>query len=178
MKVLVIDIDYTFNKNQEPVIRIYGKKVGGSVEGEDVVLHVRNFEPYFYCSGEDISISEINEVLGGYVKRVEVVKKYKPIGYQREKIDMFKIILKNPRVTPECRKMLVENMGDKISGIYEADVLFRNRYMIDRGIDGMSVVEFNHIGKELSNYGLNCNEMYIVGLDEIKMTDEKVDFEY
>lgn len=178
MRLVVIDCDYTFNKNQEPVIRIYGKKVGGSVESEDVVLHVRNFEPYFYCLGEGIRISEINEVLGGYVKRVEKVKRFLPIGYQSEKVDMFKITLKNPRVTPECRKMLSEGLGDRVEGIYEADILFKNRYLIDSGIDGMSVIEFNEIGKGISNYGLNCNELYIVDMNEIRMTDEKVDFEY
>jgi DNA polymerase I len=134
-------------------------------------------EPYFYFSG-DTTIEEIEYILKGYIKRAEVVKKFRPIGYQCEKVDMFMVTLKNPRNTPECRKLLSIALGDKIEGIYEADILFRNRYLIDSGVNGCSIIEFDNVGKDLKGYGLNCKEMYIVGKEDIRLTDERMNFEY
>ena len=170
MKLIVIDADYTFNRAGEPVIRLYGRKVEGN-EGE-VIVHVKGFEPYFYCEG--IIEEDVLGVAGEYVKRIEKVMKYKPIGYQTEKSEMLKVVLYNPKLTPEVRGLVEEKGGI----VYEADILFRNRYMIDSEIVGMGVIEFNHVGKELGGYGLNCGELYITGTEDIRVIDEVVNIEY
>mgnify|MGYP002067671151 CR=1 FL=1 len=141
MKLLVMDVDYRSNRSGEPVIRLFGKKVGTSDEGKDVVLHIKEFEAYFYANVEWSVKKDIEEALKTYVKRIELVKRYKPIGYQTEKVEMIKIVLVNPKATPECRKILEEIRMQ----IMEADVLFKNRFMLDTGISGMSVVFFDHI---------------------------------
>lgn len=169
MKIIVVDADYIFNRAGEPVIRIYGRKVEGS---EEVIVHIKGFEPYFYSEG--IIESDILEVAGEYIKRIEKVMRFRPIGYQVDKVEMLRIVLYNPRVTPEVRG-LVETKG---GFVYEADILFRNRFLIDSGINGMSVIEFNEIGKELPGYGLNCNNLYIMGMDDIRAMDEIVSIEY
>lgn len=170
MKVIVIDADYTYNRNGEPVIRLYGRKISGS--GGEVIVHVKGFEPYFYCEG--ISEEDVMGAAGEYIKRIEKVMRYRPIGYQVDKVEMLRVVLWNPRVTPEVRG-LVEKAGGMV---YEADILFRNRFLIDSGINGMSTIEFNEIGKELGDYGLNCKELYIMGMEDIRALDEIVSIEY
>jgi len=175
MKLLIIDADYLSNRAGEPVIRLYGKKVDTHDEGKDVILHAKGFEPYFYANVEWSAKEEIEKALGSYVKRIELVKRYKPIGFQSNKSEMIKIVLFNPKSTPECRK-IVESMDIQIM---EADVLFKNRFLIDTGISGMSVVEFDQIGKELAHYSnLNCHELYIVNYKDIRITNDKVNIEY
>jgi len=174
MKLLVIDIDYHPNRIGEPVLRIYGKIVGTSDEGKDVILHAKGFEPYFYANVEWLAKDDIEKTLGAYVKRIELVKRYQPIGYQTNKSEMIKIVLFNPKATPECRKLLEEIDIQ----VMEADVQFKNRFSNDTGIGGMSVITFNQFGKELANYGLNCNELYIVNYKEIRVIDEKVNIDY
>ena len=175
MKLLVIDADYLSNRAGEPVVRLYGKKIGTSDEGKDVILHAKNFEPYFYANVDWTAKEDIEKALGAYVKRIELVKRFQPIGYQVDKSEMIKIILFNPKATPECRK-IIEAMDIQVM---EADVLFKNRFLIDTGIAGMSIVEFDQVGKELLHYSsLNCKELYIVDYKQIRVTSDKVNIEY
>ncbi len=170
MRIVVLDCDYTYNRKGEPVIRLYGRKVGGNEE--EVIIHVKRFEPYSYCEG--ISEEDVIGAAGEYIKRIEKVMRYRPIGYQVDKVEMLRVVLYNPKVTPEVRA-LVEKAGGIV---YEADILFRNRFLIDSGINGMSVIEFNEIGKELGGYGLNCEELYIMEMEDIRVIDEIVSIEY
>lgn len=173
MKVIVVDIDYTYNRSGEPVIRIYGRKISGATDNDsEIVVHVNGVEPYFYCEG--LSEEDVLGVAGEYIKRIEKVGRYRPIGYQVDKVEMLKVVLYNPKVTPDVRSLVEEKGGL----VYEADILFRNRYMIDSGIVGMGVIEFNEIGKELEGYGLNCERLYIIGKEDIKVLDEIVNIEY
>uniref|UniRef100_A0A6M3X4A9 Putative DNA polymerase n=1 Tax=viral metagenome TaxID=1070528 RepID=A0A6M3X4A9_9ZZZZ len=181
MKFVVLDADYTFDKKNTPVVRLFGKNV---VNEKDICLHVYGFEPYIYIGCPDeLEFDEFKKVienrLHGYYKRIEIVKRYMPIGYQVEKCDVLKFVAYNPRVIIDVRKMLVEFI-EEISddNVYEADILFRDRFMIDMGIDGMSTIDFNHVGKELENYGVNSSEMYIIGLNDFKIINEKVNIEY
>ncbi len=174
MKILVIDTDYISNRAGEPVIRLYGKKIGTADEGKDVVLHAKGFEAYCYANVGWSAKEEIEKALGAYVKRIELVKRYQPIGYQTDKSEMIKIVLHNPKNTPECRKIL-EEMDIQVM---EADILFKNRFLNDTGITGMSIIFFDHTGKELKNYGLNCNELYLVDYKDIKLTKDEINIEY
>ena len=175
MKLLIIDADYLSNRAGEPVVRLYGKKIGTHDEGKDVILHAKGFEPYFYANVEWAAKEDIEKALGAYVKRIELVKRFQPIGYQIDKSEMIKIILFNPKSTPECRK-IIEAMDIQAM---EADVLFKNRFLIDTGIAGMSIVEFDQIGKELAHYSnLNCHELYIMNYKDIRVTNEKINIEY
>lgn len=179
MKLLVVDCDYTYDRNNNPVIRLYGKNIDND---ENIVLHVLGFEPYIYISSGEFNIFElekkVNELLKGYIKRIEVVKRFKPLGYQNEKTNMLKVVLFNPRTVPDVRRIAKEKIPEITdSVIYEADILFRDRYCIDNGINGMSVIWFE--GKNLENYGVGCNILYICELkDVVVMKDEKILIEY
>ena len=184
MKMIVIDADYTYNRNSEAVIRLYGKIVGGNNEGKDVVLHVLGMEPYFYCDNAGLDIFQLQKtvevVLKGYAKRVEIVMRYRPICYQVQKTPMLKITLFNPKTTPEAREMLKRSIPEITSSyLYEADIVYTNRFMIDMNINGMDIIEFNEKGKELQNYGLNCENLFILHRSEIKVIkDEMIKIEY
>lgn len=179
MKILVIDADYTYDKENNPIIRIYGKEI---VSGEDIVVHVRGFEPYFYVDNCGFDVVELKEMIlkefKGYIKRIEIVKKYRPIGYQEKKIDMLRIVLWNPRVTRDLRKLITEKLGIDDDKIYEADILFRDRFLTDTGIDGMGIIWFNQMDKEQENYGLGCNKLYIVDINDIGSVKEQVRIDY
>lgn len=174
MKLLVIDCDYLMNKAGEPVIRIFGKKYDCHDEEKDVVLHARGFEPYCYANIGWNSKEIVESAIKEYIKRLECVERFQPIGYQVKPSEMLKIVLHNPKHTPEVRKIL-ENLSIQVM---EADVLFKNRYLLDNGISGMSVVEFDEIGKELKNYGLNCDTLYITNYKDIRPTADVVNIEY
>lgn len=173
MKGIVIDADYLSNRAGEPVVRLYCKKIGTSDEGKNFIAHIKGFEPYFYVNSGSDEKENIEEMLKEYVKRIEIVEKYLPIGYQTKKTEMLRVVLYNPKNTPECRRICEEKYS-----IFEADILFKNRFLIDMDISGMSVIMFDEIGKELKNYGLNCGELYIVDKNEIKLTTDKINIEY
>lgn len=188
MKLLVIDSDYTYSVDNKPIIRIYGKKVGGVREDrseEDIVVHIYGFEPYIYVDdcGFDVGVLKgmIEKELRGYIKDVSIVQRYKPMGYQLVKSSILKIVLWNPKVVPEVRRLLVDKIEEiSDSKIYEADIVFRDRFLIDIGIDGMSIIEFNEVGKRLKNYGVGCSGgLYMVEVNDIKICkDEVVKVEY
>lgn len=180
-KMLLFDADYTYNRQNEPIIRLYGKVVGGGDEGNDIVLYIAGFEPYLYLDNCGYQIDElvriVESVAKGYVKRVEKVYRYRPIGYQPVKSEMLKITLHNPKVTPDVRAMLPEKItGVTDEFIYEADILFRDRFMIDMQISGMDVIEFD--GDLLEGLNLGCSNVYISNVDGIRKVDAVVEIEY
>ncbi len=180
IKLLVIDCDYTFNRINQPVIRLFGKNVN---DGEDVILHVTGFKPYIYLGDCGMDIFELKKIVEekfrSYIEEVQIVKKFKSIGYQIEKSNFLRLVLYSPKVVRDLRVMLKESIEEITdASFYEADIKFNNRYMIDYGIDGMSVVEFNDNGNELDNYGLNCSKLYIVSKDSVKVLNENIMIEY
>lgn len=170
-QILVIDTDYIYNRNKDPIVRIFGKDIQNN---SDIILHVKNMIPYLYVKGLTVEKIKSIPIASPLIKSIEKIQKYEPIGYQTEKTDVIKIYLHDPKKTPELRKIL-----EQIGGIvYEADIRFKARFMIDTGIDALSVIEFDEKGKELPNYGNNCRNNYICNIDEIKNINEQMTFEY
>lgn len=184
MKMIVIDADYKFDKKNTPVIRLFGKSIDDSENETNICLHIYGFEPYMYIGVPDgLNINDFIKIIEknftGYYKKLEIVKRFKPLGYQIEKSDMLKFTLYNPRIVPIVKKMLIteiEEMSDDL--IYEADILFRDRFMIDTGINGMSVIKFNEFMNKLDNYGINSDNLYIIGMNDFKVTDEIISIDY
>lgn len=181
MKIVVIDADYNYNRKNDPVIRLFGKNIEND---EDVCVHVLGFEPYMYVGvPEQYTVNDFYNIIidkfKGFYDRVQIVKRYKPIGYQIDKVDVLKIVVNNPKVVPDIKRMLVDEIDYMDSSlVYEADILFRDRFMINMGIDGMSIIVFNETGKELNNYGLGCSNIYIISLNEFKVLNENVAIDY
>lgn len=180
-KMIVFDADYTYNRQNEPVIRLYGKVVGGDDEGNDIVLYVCGFEPYMYLDncGYDINIllGMVEVVTKGYTKRIEKVFRFRPIGYQPVKSEMLRLVLFNPKTTPDVRAMLPEKIeGVTDDFIYEADIRFCDRFLVDMAILGMDVIEFD--ASSLENMGLGRSNIYICNIDNVRKVHDMVKIEY
>jgi len=132
----VIDCDYTM-LNGSPLVRLFGK----TEDGKTVCAFFENFMPYFYAkvSNESELIKFLNKKFGSLVVKVERVRKFLPIGYQEEKTDLLKIVLKDPSQTPLVRDELKRQKFTE--EIYEADILFKYRFMADYNIYGMRWVK-------------------------------------
>ena len=125
MKFQIIDADYILD-NSKPVVRLFGR----DPDGRSVCCFVPDFEPYFYAQPVSIedSLKEISEI-----KRTEIVLRYEPIGYQEHPVKMLKVFTGKPKDVPAIRDE-VRRYADRV---YETDIMFRNRFMIDTGIFGM-----------------------------------------
>jgi len=138
----VLDCDYV-NIDNRPVVRIFGK----TKNGETVCAFYDKFLPYFYVlpiwERKDELIDFIKKRFSRDVVKIEPVKKYLPIYFQKEKTDLLKITLKDPSQTPVIRDIL--RSQPFISNIYEADILFRYRFMVDFGISGMKWVKVSGV---------------------------------
>jgi len=136
MRFQLLDIDYVPFHN-EPVLRLFGR----GEDGKSVCCFVFGFEPYFYvgCSDIERTRSELLERFGGYIRRIEDVERYEPVGYQTKKQKMLKVYTHLPSDVAKLREELTTIPS--IHGIYESDILFRYRFMLDAGLGGMEWVE-------------------------------------
>ncbi len=136
MDVQILDVDYVI-VNGRPVIRIFGK----SEDGKSVCAFHEGFLPYFYAIGcTEERLKEEPEIA-----KIEKVKR-KIAGVKGES-GAYKITLYNPAKTPEIRERLRQT-GIKV---FEADILFKYRFMADRrlaGFDWISVADGNGISTD------------------------------
>jgi DNA polymerase I len=127
MEIQVLDVDYV-TLNEDPIIRIFGK----TIEGKTVCAFYDGYRPYFYAEHMPEVLSILDPEKENQVVSIETVKRISVMGYQEAK-DFYKITLHNPARTPELRDKL------KAGGIrtYEADILFKYRFMNDMGIGSL-----------------------------------------
>jgi DNA polymerase I len=140
MKFQILDADYTYDDLGSPVIRLYGKNEAG----QSICCFVPGFKPYFFLKpdnpGKAGELAEnIKATFTEHVTDVQLTERYEPVGYFNKPTTMLKLILKDPKGVPAIRDDILQMNG--VSEIYETDILFRNRFMIDSGIGGMSWVE-------------------------------------
>lgn len=133
-----MDADYEI-VDSSPVIRLFGR----GADGKSVCCFVPDFEPYFYlkASGDLHAVARIIKDTFEQVKKVEIVEKFEPVGYQKEKTEMLRITTNLPRDVPEIRDEILK-VQDVVKAegywqVYESDILFRNRFLIDRDLGGM-----------------------------------------
>ena len=139
MDFQILDADYEVINDSKPVIRLFGR----SAEGKSVCCLVPDFEPYFYlkASGDLHEAARLIKDSFEQVKKVEVVEKFEPVGYQESRKEMLKITTSLPKNVPEIRDDVLK-IRDVLKAegdweIYESDILFRNRFLIDRDLGGM-----------------------------------------
>ncbi len=182
VKMVVIDADYMYNRKNEPVIRLFGKDINDCM---NVCLHVNGFEPYIYVGFDKDTMvwddifdmkKSLESALKGYLKHLLIVKRYLPIGYQTQKTDVLKLVLFNPKTVRDVRNMLEEYFDIGIDNIYDADILFKNRFLADKGIYGMSVV--SAFCSEVKNYGINADKIYICNVNDVVPVESNIMFEY
>ncbi|MCX6815375.1 MAG: ribonuclease H-like domain-containing protein [Candidatus Aenigmarchaeota archaeon] len=135
MKFQILDIDYFLNNNK-PVLRIFGKQE----DGTSVCGMYDKLEPYFYIRlgvSFDKALDEMEKMRE--IKNVEQAERFVPLGYQTSKTKLLKVTLWNPQEVPTVKSKLIELGIAK--DIFEADILFKYRFMIDHGFYGMQWVE-------------------------------------
>jgi len=153
MNFQILDADYVTEGNI-PIVRLFGRDEAG----KSICCHVPGFEPYFYvnASGELDLICKLIKERFDVVKSVEIVQRFEPVGYQKSRIPMILVRTYEPKNVPEIRDSILEIPG--VKEVYETDILFRNRFLIDRGLHGMGWVSISP-----SNEGIHM-EKYIVML--------------
>ncbi|MCC7575426.1 MAG: DNA-directed DNA polymerase, partial [Methanomethylovorans sp.] len=135
MNFQILDADYVTEGNA-PVVRLFGR----AEDGKSACCYVPGFEPYFYvnASGELDLICKLIKERFEVVKSVEIVQRFEPVGYQKSKKPMIQVTTYEPRHVPEIRDDILQIPG--VKEVYETDILFRNRFLIDRGLHGMGWV--------------------------------------
>ncbi|HDD46562.1 MAG TPA: hypothetical protein ENG42_03730 [Candidatus Aenigmarchaeota archaeon] len=156
MLIQVLDVDYIM-PNEKPVVRVFGKDKNGKV----VCCFFEKLMPYFYVLGNNVE----NVVRGERnVARIEKVKRYLATEYRKDSIEVYKITLHNPAKTPELRDKL-RNLGYEV---FEADIPFKYRFMIDYDIRGMCWIDVEN------GNGIDTNTVYadkIVRANKIRSVD-------
>lgn len=134
----VIDCDYVLVNNL-PIVRIFGK----TKENKTVCAFYQGFLPYFYVlpkKGMQEEVSKfIQEKFKYLLVKIEKVGKFLPIGYRENKTEFLKIVFKSPPQVAQAREELRKE--EFVQEVYEADILFKYRFMADHGVSGMKWVK-------------------------------------
>lgn len=137
MKVCLLDCDYVVDGNK-PVVRIFGV----THDGKSFLGLFRGFKPYFYARpGTESSKSEIEKLSG--VERCDISEKELNGTSQR----FVKITCFLPSDVPQVREAVKSLQG--VSGIFEYDILFHRRFMIDNSIYPLDWLEVD--GEEFTS---------------------------
>jgi DNA polymerase I len=154
--------------NGLPVIRLFGK----TREGKTICAFYDKFLPYFYIlpSEERESVGEITKLMkekftNDFI-RIEIVKKFLPTGFSRKEAEALKITLKDPSKTPELREFFRGKMC--VKEVFEADILFKYRFMADFGINGMRWIKVT--GSHTKTTTVKFDKTIIA--DKIEMTED------
>lgn len=139
MEMQLIDADY-FLIGNSPVVRLFGKTHAGN----SVCALINDYRPYFFIESEIIP-----ETIEG-VRSIEKVEALIPEGYHKNKKSLFKITLTNPQDVPRIR----DSLSQKGISSFEADILFKYRYMIDKGLRGMNWIRFD--GTRINSTRAKC----------------------
>lgn len=118
MLLQLLDADYILNSSK-PIIRLFGR----TEQGNAVCVFYEGFKPYFYAR---------QPVEGPEIVSADVTEKFVPIGF-RPAERLFKAVLNNPQDVAKVR----ERLEAKGIETFEADVLFKYRFMVDNGLKGM-----------------------------------------
>lgn len=145
IKVQVLDCDYILT-NGKPIVRIFGK----NEKGETICVFFNGILPYFYLHCDEEKFDEIaKDLQKKFGVKTEIVEKIIPIGFHPNPVKMLKIIGTDPSKIPEIR-----DYAKKYGTPYEADILFKYRVLVDKGIYGMSWIKAK--GRWVSTTTVKC----------------------
>lgn len=133
----VLDINNSIIDNgyyKSPIINIIG--VGGETR------HITGFHPYFYCRLLPEMRTEVLDTFHYMNYNYKITSKFLPMYYQTQKTEVVKIIADDPREIRQLREVVKNTPG--VAEIFEADILFKNKFMVDMGIYGMQYLDENN----------------------------------
>ena len=127
MQLQILDVDYIVNSR--PMVRIFGR----TEKGNSICAIYDKFLPYFYVQPNEITENKLKELGLNF----EAIEKFIPVGYRKKPTKLLKITLNDPHDVPKVR----EQLEPFCSAIFESDILFKYRFMVDFGLRGMSWVD-------------------------------------
>lgn len=139
-KIQFFPLDITYKViDGKPVIYLFGR----TVDGRQVLILDDTFEPYFYIiPKKDIDVKEKLEKIAverddrtARVTKTEIVNK----KYLGNEIQAIKVYTKLPGDVPIIRDVVKD--WEIIEGIYEYDIMFSRRYLIDKNITPLTLCE-------------------------------------
>ncbi|AFK21970.1 DNA polymerase domain-containing protein [Pyrococcus sp. ST04] len=126
---MILDADY-ITEDGKPVIRLFKKE-----NGEFKIEYDRTFKPYIYALlKDDSAIDEVRKVTAerhGKIVRIIDVEKVKK-KYLGRPIEVWKLYFEHPQDVPAIREKIREHPA--VVEIFEYDIPFAKRYLIDKGI--------------------------------------------
>ena len=130
---VLLDVDYITN-NHIPVIRLFGKLIGQN-EGSITALD-KSFRPYIYVYSHDINecMNELKEL------KIHKIEKQGKTDNGNLK-EFLKITLNHPHDIYKLKEKILDLKS--VEEIREHDILFYRRYLIDKGLVPMNIVEVN-----------------------------------
>ncbi|RLG23654.1 DNA polymerase elongation subunit [Methanosarcinales archaeon] len=149
VKFQILDADYTYDKNKKPLLRFYGR----DHEGQSVCCFVPGFKPYFYLQTTTSDIENVLRSKFSQILSVEEVHRFPAVGYYKNPVLMHRVVVSDPKDVREIRDEVA-----KFGKVFETDILFRNRFMIDHDIGGMSWVSVEEMDGKVSGADeVNCD---------------------
>ncbi|MFH1425054.1 MAG: DNA-directed DNA polymerase [archaeon] len=139
----LLDIDYSLDGGL-PAVRMFGR----TDKGKSIVVLDKSFEPYFYVLvKDDLKKVEksIKELGGGEFEIVKVEQE--ELFYRTEKVKVLKVFTRNPPQVVPAREAVRILPG--VRNVYEADILFGRRYIINKGLEPMGMIKVE--GKEVKS---------------------------
>jgi DNA polymerase I len=131
----ILDANYTYDSQRKPLVQLFGR----TEDGKSFSCKVAGFKPYFYAGIEEGAVDDIFPSLVQMGLEVESVDRFEPIGYQTAPKKMLRLTTKDPKEVRSLRDRVRSLPGMK--AVYETDILFRNRFLIDRNLGGMAWAE-------------------------------------
>jgi DNA polymerase I len=151
MEIQILDVDYVMVENRV-VLRLFGK----TEKSEPICVFYEGFQPYFFVDKDPSTV--LNGALIEKVKRT-------PLG---TKIDwVWKVTISNPAEIPILRQKL-EGAGFTT---YEADILFKYRFMADYGLSGFGWVKIEN-GKNVSTSSIRVPAIEAKKIEPIERMDD------
>ncbi|WP_099209949.1 DNA polymerase domain-containing protein [Thermococcus henrietii] len=180
---MILDTDY-ITENGKPVIRVFKKE-----NGEFKIEYDRTFEPYFYALlKDDSAIEDVKKVTAkrhGTVVRVKRAEKVQKKFLGRP-IEVWKLYFNHPQDVPAIRDRIRAHPA--VVDIYEYDIPFAKRYLIDKGLipmegdEELTMLAFDietlyHEGEEFAE-GPILMISYADGREARVITWKKIDLPY
>ncbi len=155
----ILDCDYIMFSGK-PLLRLFGK----TREGEAVCALTNKQLPYFYLDAKE-DIQKTKEEIEKMGAQAEIVEKILPIGFQQPK-KILKIIGRDPSAVPEMKEA-----ARKYGTPYEADILFKYRYMVDNELKGMTWVRVE--GKPAHTSIVKCRAIDAESIKQIQDAEQE-----
>ncbi|MFA4647675.1 DNA polymerase [Pyrococcus kukulkanii] len=126
---MILDADY-ITEDGKPIIRIFKKE-----NGEFKVEYDRNFRPYIYALlRDDSQIDDVKKITAerhGKIVRIIDAEKVRKKFLGRP-IEVWKLYFEHPQDVPAIRDKIREHPA--VVDIFEYDIPFAKRYLIDKGL--------------------------------------------